>query len=127
MPPIASITIADSAAANHVFTPQTTDGSKARWENRSSGVPAFYETLEIEAERSARPGQAYKFTVSLTRPITGVVNGQTVVIRKSKTNLVFNFAQDGSLTERYDDETLLKNLLSNATFIDAVKNIEPYY
>lgn len=127
MPAIASITLVDGAAVNHVFTPTTTNGSTAVYENRASGIPAAYERLELSVERPTRRGQANKYRWKLVRPITGSVNGQTVVVRTNTDEGVFNFANDGTSAERLDDETLVKNLLTNTTVKDAIVALEPFY
>jgi hypothetical protein len=127
MPALASITLADGAAANHVFTPLTTTGMEAIFENRASGIPAAYERLVLTVERPARKGQAQKYRAKLTRPITGTVNGQTVVVRQNTTEVVFNFSNEGTDVERLDDEVLMKNLLSNTTVRDAIKVLEPWF
>lgn len=127
MPAIATITLVDGAGANHVFTPTTTNGSTAVYENRASGIPAAFERLELSVERPTRKGQANKYRFKLTRPITGSINGQTVVVRTNTTEGVFNFSNDGLTAERTDDEVLIKNLLLDATVKAAIIAVEPFF
>jgi hypothetical protein len=127
MPALASIVLVDGAGANHTFTPTTTNGSSAVWENRASGIPEAFERLVLSVERPDRKGRAQKYRFQLTRPITASINGQTVVVRQNMTEGVFNFSNSGTDVERLDDEVLVKNLLANTTVRDAIKLIEPWY
>lgn len=129
MPAIASITINDGAATPvpHVFDPVTTNGSKARWANRAAGLLNASEVLEIEVVQGKSPTAAYRMIGSLTRPILGTVEGVEQVVRQEKMDFTLNFAPTSTSQDRKDDVTLLKNLFSNATFIAAAQNAEPWY
>lgn len=127
MPALASIALLDGAGATHTFTPTTTNGYSAIWENRASGIPEAFERLVLSVERPDRKGRAQKYRFQLTRPITASVNGQTVVVRQNMTEGVFNFSNSGTDAERLDDEVLVKNLFANTTVRDAIQKIEPWY
>lgn len=130
MPAITSISVNDSSAVPHTFTPTTTDGSSALWENRASGTPSAYERLGITVERPARKGQAQKIRLKFTRPFTeetSVGSGVYRVVRQNVAEVVFNFSNDSLAIERLDDVTMVKNLLGLSPIYTAIQNIEPHY
>jgi hypothetical protein len=129
MPAIAAITVLDGQATpvGHVFTPQTTNGSKATWVNRAGGALNAYEKLDIEIVQPKSATGAYRMIGSMTRPILGVVNGVSTVIKQEKLDFTLNFAPTSTSAERKDDITMLAALLSNATVKGAAENVEPFY
>jgi len=129
MPAIANIAINDGKATpvTHTFTPQTTDGSVAELLNRSATMPSGMEQLTIEYVKPRSANAAHQYKVKLVRPVIAQVAGIDTVVRKSTSSIAFNFSSDSTAADRKDDVTLLRNLLTNATFALAVENLEPYY
>lgn len=129
MPALGSITIHDGAATPvaHVFSPQTTTGSKATLLNRTASIPRGFESLNLELVKPAQPTAAYRIIGSITLPTVGPVDGQDQVIRQNKLDFTLNLSQDSTLQDRKNAVALLANLLDNATVRTMVENLEPLY
>lgn len=129
MPAMNTLAVYDGKATPeaHNFEPLTTNGQKAVFVNRSSGIPAAYERLEIQVVEPKSATGAYRVIGSLTRPVLQTVNGVPTVVRSSKMNFDVNMPQASSLDERMDDVSLLSNLLADASVVSAVTKIEPFY
>lgn len=129
MPVMQAISINDGKATPvaHVFDPLTTNGKKAVFVNRSSGIPSAYERLELELVEPKSPTGAYRIIGSMYRPILATVNGVQVVARTQRINFDINESQSGSLDERKDDVALFANLLDHTVLRTMVQNLEPCY
>lgn len=129
MPAITALTINDGQASPvaHVFDPVTTTGKVAKWVNRAGAFIGAYETLVFEVREPTTKGAAYRVIGSLTRPITALVNGVTIVVRTNKTNFDINFSQESTLAERKDDAAMIANLMANSAIKSAIQNVEPFW
>lgn len=129
MPAIAAIAINDGKTTPvlHTFSPQTTNGSLAEFLNRSATIQAGMEQLHIEYVKPRSANAAHQYKVKLVRPVTANVSGVDTVVRKSTTTLTMNFGNDSTAADRKDEVALLRNLFTNAGFISAVENLEPYF
>lgn len=129
MPAFGNIAINDGQATpvSHVFAPVTIDGARAKFANRSSGLPAGFERLELEMREPKSSTGAYRLLYKMTLPITATVNSVLTVVRINSANGDLNFAQGSSSAERNDLAVLTKNLLGHATVTSMVQNLETVY
>lgn len=129
MPAIAALTIADGAATpvNHTFSPVTTDGSLAKWADRSPSVAAGFRTITEEVLEPSGQRTAYKITLGFYFPVLASVNGVDTVVRFNSGSVVMNMAPDSTLQERDDTLTYMINTISHASIRSSVENLEPFY
>jgi hypothetical protein len=129
MPAIAAIVINDGAGTPNArtFAPVTTDGSKAKWADRSPSIAAGYRTITEEVLEPNGQRTAYKTTIGFYFPVVATVNGVDTVVRFSSATVVINTAADSTLQERKDAEAFMINFMSNATVKSSVENLEPFY
>lgn len=129
MPAIAALTINDGLATPvaHTFSPVTTDGSMARWADRSPSIPSGYRLISHEVAGPSGNRTTHKMTFGFMCPVVATVNGVDTVVRYSSAQLVLNIHPDSLLQERKDLFAYVKNFLANAGVQTSVENIEPYY
>lgn len=129
MPALAALTINDGAATPvaHTFAPVTTDGSLAKWADRSPSIPQGFRTITEEVLEPSGNRTAYKITLGFYFPVVATVNGVDTVVRFGSAQVVFNMAPDSTLQERDDSLTYVINTLSHASVRTSVENLEPFY
>ena len=129
MPAIATMAINDGQAApvSHNFDPVTTDGSLAKWADRSPSIPAGYRTISHEVLPPAGGRTAHKITIGHYMPTVVTVAGVDTVVRFSSAQVILNIAPDSSLQERKDLLAYVANQLANANVKTSVQNLEPFY
>ena len=129
MPAIAALVINDGAATPvaHTFSPVTTDGSLAKWADRSPSIAAGYRTITEEVLEPSGQRKAYKVTFGCYFPTVATVNGVDTVVRFSSFSGSFNMAPDSTVQERDDALTYVINLFSHASVRQSVENLEPFY
>lgn len=129
MPAIAALSINDGLATPvvHTFSPVSTDGSKAKWADRSPSIPAGYRIISHEVSEPNGTRTAYRVTVGFYTPTVATVNGVDTVVRYSSAQLTLNLAPDSSLQERKDLLAYVANSLANANVKTSVEQLEPFY
>jgi hypothetical protein len=129
MPAIAALVINDGAATPvaHTFAPVTTDGSLAKWADRSPSIPSGFRTITEEVLEPSGNRTAYKITLGFFFPVVATVNAVDTVVRFSSANVVFNMAPDSTQQERDDNLTYVINCLSHAEVRNSVEKLEPFY
>lgn len=131
MPAIAALTIADGASTpvNHTFSPVTTDGSKAKWADRSPTIAAGFRTIEHEVLSPSGQRTAWKITTGFFFPTVATVNGVDTVIRFSSAQVIFNMAPDSTQQERDDALTYVLNYYGSGggSVRNSVELLEPFY
>lgn len=129
MPAIAPLSINDGQATPvaHSFVPVTTDGSVAKFAEKTAGIPLGYYILTHEVRQPKSDTGAIRVLTSLAMPTTQTVNGVLSVVRNSSAQVTFNFAQDSTDQERKDLTAYVRNFLSNATVVAANWGVEPFY
>jgi hypothetical protein len=129
MPAIAALTINDGAATPvaHTFNPITTNGSLAKWADRSPSIAAGFRTITEEVLEPSGQRTAYKITLGFYFPVVATVSGVDQVVRFGSAQVVFNTAPDSTLQERDDNLTYVINMLSHASVRSSVENLEPFY
>lgn len=129
MPAIAALTIADGQATpvNHTFSVNTTDGAKATWTDRVSGIPTGYTRFDYEVREAKQASGAHSVIISLLMPTLADIDGVMTRVRVSSASLRLNFAQDSTDAERKDLAAYATNFLNNASVKAAIPNIEPFY
>ncbi len=134
MPAFGTITIKDGATtpADHVFSPVKIDGDVATFANRTSGVPAKYETLTISnRDPNGGNGQVNRVQISLAIPV--VADGSDPAVKAGTVIRTLRF--DGTLLEpvtstlqeRKDLRALTWNVMNDATVKAVVENLEHVY
>lgn len=125
----ATLTVNDGKATPiaHNFEPQTTDGRKAVFVDRSSGIPAAYDRLTIETVEPKSATGGYRVLISLVRPQLETVAGIPTITHTDKVDVAFNSAQMSSLDKQKDNLALLANLLANSLVKDTVWNRASIY
>jgi len=129
MPAIAALTINDGAATPvaHTFAVGTTDGQKAVWNDRVSGIPTGYTRLDYEVREAKSSTGAHSVIISLLMPTLATIDGVQTRVRVSSAQVRFNFAQDSTDQERKDLLAYIANGLNNASVKAAIPLIEPFY
>ncbi len=128
-PAIAQLVIADGAAspANHNFDPVTTDGSLAKFADRSATIPAGYATISHEVLPPSGNRTTYKITEGFMVPVVATVNGVDTVVRYSSGQVILNVHPDSLLAERKNLRAYMSNFLAHATIKTSIENLEPIY
>lgn len=128
-PAIAQLVIADGAAspANHNFDPVTTDGTEAKFADRSATIPAGYTTLTYKVEPPSGNRTTYRVTLGVYMPTVATVNGVDQVVRYSSAQVTLNVHPDSLLAERKNLRAYVSNFFALAGVKTSVENLEPYY
>lgn len=129
MPAIATLSINDGQAAPvaHSFAPVSTDGSLAKWADRSPSIPSGFRGISHEVLPPAGNRTVHKVTFGFNVPVVTTVNGVDTVVRYSSGQVVLNIHPDSLLQERKDLLAYVTNFMSNATVKTSVENLEPFY
>lgn len=129
MPAIAALTVNDGLATPvaHTFSPVTTDGSSAKWADRSPSIPAGYRTISQEVVGPNGSRTVHRVTFGFMNPTVATVNGSDTVVRYSSAQVVLNIHPDSTLQERKDLLAYVANSLGLATMKTSVENLEPFY
>lgn len=129
MPAIAALSINDGLAVPvaHSFAPVTTDGSVAKWADRSPTIPSGFRTISFEVAPPSGSRTTNKLQMGLMNPTVATVNSVDTVVRYSSAQITLNVHPDATLQERKDLLAYCANFLGNATVKTAVENIEPFY
>lgn len=128
MPAIANLSINDGQGtpASHTFAVGTTDGSSAKWLEKTAAASTGYYVLSYSIRMAKTPTAANVVEINLALP---TLDGTSLnsVMRKSTASLRFNFAQAASQQEMKDMVAYVTNFLSNATVKSAIPALEPFY
>lgn len=129
MPAIAALSVNDGLATPvaHTFSPVSTDGSTAKWADRSPSIPAGYRTISEEVAAPSGSRTVYRVTWGFMNPTVAAVNGVDTVVRYSSAQVVLNIHPDSTLQERKDLLAYVANTLGLAGMKTSVENLEPYY
>jgi hypothetical protein len=127
MPAIGDISVTDAAAAAHVFSPVTTNGTVAKFANRVAAVPMGFETLSIELRNPSAPTGAYRLLIKANDPVLATVDGNEKVVRNCSADFALNFSQLSTPQERKDLLEIMSNLLSHADGVEVAADCEPIY
>lgn len=129
MPAIATLTVNDgqTTPVAHAFDPVTTDGSLAKWADRSPSIPAGFRTISYEMSPPAGNRTTHKGQFGFYMPTVATVNGVDTVVRFSTAQVTLNIAPDSTLQERKDILAYVANTLGLAGVKTSVQNLEPYY
>lgn len=129
MPAIAALTVNDGLATPvaHTFSPVTTDGSSAKWADRSPSIPAGYRTISQEVAGPSGSRTVHRITWGFMNPTVATVDGSDKVVRYSSAQVVLNIHPDSTLQERKDLLAYVANSLGLATMKTSVENLEPFY
>jgi hypothetical protein len=129
MPAIATLAINDGQAApvSHNYDPVTTDGSQAKWADRSPTIPSGFRTISHEVLPPANGRTVHKITCGFYIPVVATVAGVDTVVRYSSGQVILNVAADSLLQERKDLLAYVANFLGNATVKTSIQNLEPFY
>lgn len=129
MPAIAALTINDGLATPvaHTFSPQTSDGTKAKWADRSPTIPAGFRVISHEMAEPNGTRTVNKVTMGFMIPVVATVDSADTVVRYNSAQVVLNVNPQSTLQERKDLLAYVTNTLSNATMKTSVENLEPFY
>lgn len=129
MPAIAALSVNDGLATPvaHTFSPVSTDGSTAKWADRSPSIPAGFRTISEEVAAPSGSRTVYRVTWGFMNPTVAAVDGVDTVVRYSSAQVVLNIHPDSTLQERKDLLAYVANTLGLAGMKTSVENLEPYY
>jgi len=129
MPAIATLSINDGQAspAAHSFAPVSTDGTRAKWADRSPSIPAGFKLLSIEMAEPSGNRTVHKVTFGFTDPVVASVDGADTVVRYNSAKVELNINPDSTLQNRKDILAYVANCLDHASVKSAVENLEPFY
>lgn len=129
MPAIAALSINDgqSTPAAHSFAPVTTDGSLAKFADRSPTIPSGFRTISHEVAGPSGSRVTNKVQSGFMIPTVATVNGSDQVVRYSSAQVTLNIHPDATLQERKDLLAYLVNFYQHASVKLSVENVEPFY
>lgn len=129
MPAIAALSINDGAATPvaHTFSPVTTDGSLAKWADRSPSIPNGFRTLSHEVQAPNGTRTVHRIIMGFNVPVVATVNSVDTVVRNSSAQVTLNIHPEATLQERKDLLAYVTNSLGLADVKTSVQNIEPFY
>jgi len=129
MPAIAALSINDgqTTPVAHSFAPVTTDGSIAKWADRSPTIPSGFRTISYEVAPPSGSRVTNKLQMGLMNPTVATVNSVDQVVRYSSAQVTLNIHPDATLQERKDLLAYLVNFFQSASVKTSVENIEPFY
>jgi len=129
MPAIAALVINDGQGSPvaHTFSPVTTDGSMAKYADRSPTIPSGFRTISLEVLPPSGNRTVHKWQAGFSDPVVATVNSVDQVVRYSSAQVTLNIHPDSTLQERKDLLAYVANYLANATVKTSVENIEPFY
>jgi len=129
MPAIGNIALADGKGApvTHTFSPTSTNGSKAILHNRAASITRGEENLVIEVYRSQGKDGANRVLIQGSFPTIATVGGVETVVRVSKVDIAFSFAQDELEATRKDIRVMIAALLAHATMVTVIEKLESVY
>lgn len=129
MPAIAALSINDgqSTPVAHSFAPVTTDGSLAKWADRSPTIPSGFRTISYEVAPPSGSRITHKLQAGFNNPSVATVNSVDQVVRNSSAQVTLNIHPDATLQERKDLLAYVANFFANATVKASVENLEPFY
>lgn len=129
MPAIASLSVNDGQATPvaHTFAPQTTNGSLAKWADRSPSIPAGFRTISQEVAPPNGTRTVHRMTAGFNNPTVATVDGVDKVVRNSSAQVILNIHPDATLQERKDLLAYVSNFLADTTVKSSVYDLEPFY
>lgn len=129
MPAIAALSINDGLGTPvaHSFAPVTTNGTVAKWADRSPSIPAGFRTISYEVTGPNGTRTTNKLQSGFMIPTVAAVDGSDQVVRYSSGQVTLNIHPEATLQERKDLLAYMTNFMSNATVKSSVENIEPFY
>lgn len=129
MPAIAAIAINDGVTTPlaHTFSPETTNGRLASWNNEAAATLAGRERITVEVVKPQSVSGAYRHSTSMLFPVLATVDGVQKVVRFIKADVTLHASQESTEQEKLDACTLLSNFFANPTVKDSVKKMQPYY
>lgn len=129
MPAIATLAINDGQATpvSHNFDPVTTDGSLAKWADRSPTIPNGYRTIQLEVSPPAGTRITNKWQAGFNNPTVATIDGSDTVVRNSSGQVTLNIHPESTLQERKDLLAYMANFLANASVKTSEQNLEPFY
>lgn len=129
MPAIAALSINDGQVAPvaHTFSPVSTDGSTAKWADRSPSIPAGFRQISLEVSPPSGSRTVHRITGGYMIPTVATVSGVDSVVRYSSAQVVLNVHPDATLQERKDLLAYVANSLGLASWKTSVENLEPHY
>lgn len=129
MPQIAALTINDGLASPvaHTFAPVSTNGTKAKWADRSPSIPAGYRTITFEMAEPSGNRTVNKATFGYMVPTVATVNSVDTVVRYNSAQVILNMSPDSTLQDRKDLLAYVANSLDLALIKSAIENLEPAY
>lgn len=126
------ITLADgqTTPVNVAFYPEEIAPKLSTFVDRTSGVSTLYRRLSIRNEKShgTRDNRFQRNISAFSCPVSGTLpSGATGVIRTLRATVIFDLP-DGCLdSERKDLFAFVKNAMSNAYVIGAMRDYDPLY
>lgn len=129
MPDIAALAIDDGQASpvEHTFSPVTTNGSAAKWADRSPSIPSGFRTISYEVAPPSGNRTTNKVQAGFLNPTVATVETVDKVVRFSSAQVTLNIHPDATLQERKDLLAYVVNFFSDADVKSSVYNIEPFY
>jgi len=138
MAQLAAVTLGDSAAVVHTFSPVKIDAMGiAAWADRSGGIPLGFPLVTMSVRDPSKNGaQNEKVTIKVVVPVLEVTSASTASGIQPAPTLSYNLIANielvlptrSTLTQRKDLLAYVKNFMANATFVTpAVETFESIF
>jgi hypothetical protein len=127
MPAISSLTLNDGQVSPvaHTFAVGTTDGTQAKWLEKSAGSSLGYVALTYSARYSKSPTGADIVEIGLVQPTISETDDVISLARRSSSSVRFNFAQTATDQEKKDHVAYMINFLT--AYKAYIAAVEPAY
>lgn len=127
MPSTASLTIADSVPANHVYEPVQVTPAKALFLNKATSIPASNEQVVLGFNIATAARATDKVFTNLFMPFEKTVDGEILVRSTARFFGQWVTPADMSDQERADFVALVQNMIGHASVAGYVTDRDPFY
>lgn len=124
--PLASFTVNDGASTPvaQTFSIASRQGTVSEYRNSASALVAGEQVFRHEVRRGTSGAAANRSLITLSAPVEGTVNSQTVVLRSSLFKVEANFAPGADDAERATVWGLFLNCLAQADIKASVPGLQ---
>lgn len=124
MTTLANIVLADSVPANHTFVPVKAV-PHAELADRDSVTSAGSKRMKMSLSESSSGRPTNRVLISLEVPREQTVDGVTTVYATDRVNCEFIMHETDTSTHRADLMALAQSMLSHATVVAYIEDLEP--
>lgn len=126
MPQLATITVNDSSAVAHSFTPDGITNNLAALSEKT-GVPVGNPSMAVSLRGPVKGSTVYKIRITIVVPQTATVDGVDKVTHSAQAHVDLLVSDVSSETEREDLVAFVINALGHADINSVITDLSPMY